>query len=246
MRGRSVVLLSGGMDSATCLAEAVRAGPTVALTVGYGQRHRRELESARSLARHYRLRRHIEVELPLGEIAPSALTDPKVPVPRAGSFPGRIPPTYVPARNTILLSLALALAETTRAESIWLGINAVDYSGYPDCRPEFLRAFQRMTRWATRSGVGSRGPVRIRAPLLRLSKAEIVRRGDRFGVPFELTWSCYRGGRSPCGDCDACRLRALGFRQAGRVDPLRPGGARRRGDRLGAEHAPSGRQRDRG
>lgn len=219
----SVVLLSGGMDSATCLAEASAKGPVVALTVAYGQRHHRELRSARALARRFGVVRHVLLRLPLGPIAPSALTDLHIAVPPAGATPGRIPATYVPARNTILLALALALAESSGAGSIYLGINAVDYSGYPDCRPEFLRAFSRMSRWATRAGVEEGRPIQIRAPLLRLSKAQIVRRGARLGVPWELTWSCYRGGRRPCGDCDACRLRALGFQEAGSRDPLGQG-----------------------
>lgn len=216
----AVVLLSGGMDSATCLAEAAARGPVVALTVDYGQRHARELRSARALARRFAAVRHVHLRLPLGPIAPSALTDRRIPVPPPGSTPGRIPSTYVPARNTILLALALALAESSGADAIYLGINQVDYSGYPDCRPEFLRAFARMALRATRAGAEEGRPIRIRAPLLRLSKAQIVRRGERLGVPWELTWSCYRGGRRPCGRCDACRLRALGFREAGRRDPL--------------------------
>ncbi len=208
------------MDSATCLAEAARHGPVVALTVAYGQRHRRELRSARALARRFRVARHLLVRLPLGALAPSALTDRRIAVPRPGATPGRIPATYVPARNTILLALALALAESSGARAIYLGINAVDYSGYPDCRPEFLRAFARLTRWATRVGTEERRGIPIRAPLLRLSKRQIVERGNRLGVPWELTWSCYRGGRRPCGRCDACRLRAIGFREAGTPDPL--------------------------
>jgi 7-cyano-7-deazaguanine synthase len=219
-RARAVVLLSGGMDSATCLAEAVRKGEVVALTVLYGQRHAREVRAARALARRYRVLRHEVVRLPIASLARSALTDPTVPVPRADPHRPTIPATYVPARNTILLSLALAFAETTGADGIYLGVNAVDYSGYPDCRPEFLRAFQRLARLATRTGVEEGRSIRIRAPLLRLSKADIVRRGERLGVPWALTWSCYRGGRRPCGRCDACALRAKGFAEAGRPDPL--------------------------
>lgn len=215
---RSVVLLSGGMDSATCLAEAVGRGPVVALSVRYGQRHARELDSARRLARHFRVAEHLVVDLPLRELAPSALTRRNIPVPQRPR-PRSIPPTYVPARNTILLGMALALAESRGATSVYLGINAVDYSGYPDCRPEFLRAFERVAALGTRAGVEQGRRVRIRAPLLRLSKAEIVRRGERLGVPWALTWSCYRGGARPCGRCDACRLRAAGFAAAGRRDP---------------------------
>jgi 7-cyano-7-deazaguanine synthase len=219
-RPRSVVLLSGGMDSATCLAEASRRGEVVALTVGYGQRHVRELRSARALARHFGVLRHETIEVPLRGIARSALTDRSIEVPVPRTRRSTIPATYVPARNTILLGLALALAETTRAGAIYVGVNAVDYSGYPDCRPEFLRAFARLARLATRAGVEERRPIRIVAPLLAESKAEIVRHGERLGVPWGLTWSCYRGGSRPCGRCDACALRTKGFAEAGVADPL--------------------------
>ncbi len=215
----SVVLLSGGMDSATCLAIAARRGPVLALTVHYGQRHARELESARALARHYQVARHDVVRLPIGHLLASALTDPGRSLPLGRDRRRRaIPATYVPGRNTLLLALALGYAESHGASTIALGINAVDYSGYPDCRPEFLRAFRRLARLATREGVEGR-PVRLSAPLLRLSKAGIVRLGERLGVPWALTWSCYAGGRTPCGRCDACRWRALGFAEAGRTDP---------------------------
>ncbi len=218
-RPRAVVLLSGGMDSATCLAELARSHEVYALTVGYGQRHRRELRSARALAARFGVREHVTLELPLAGVARSSLTYPRRRLPAAGPRAGRIPSTYVPARNTILLGLALAFAETVRAGTIALGVNAIDYSGYPDCRPEFLRAFERLARLATRTGVEG-GRFRVYAPLLKLTKADIVRRGDRFGVPWELTWSCYEGGARPCGTCDSCRLRARGFADAGRPDPL--------------------------
>lgn len=217
----SVVLLSGGMDSATCLALAVQDGrPVHALTVDYGQRHARELRSARALARHYRVGRHIVLTLPLGPLLVSTLTRPGSRLPRGRDRGRSIPPTYVPARNTILLSLALGYAESTRLGSIYLGANAIDYSGYPDCRPEFLRAFERVARVGTRRGVETGRGIEVRAPLLRLSKEAIVQLGERLRVPWELTWSCYAGGSRPCGRCDACRLRARGFRQAGRADPL--------------------------
>lgn len=217
----SVVLLSGGMDSATCLAIASRREPPVrALTIVYGQRHVREVARARSLARHYGALEHQVVRLPVAALLPSSLTDPHRPSLRAGRRrSGTIPPTYVPARNTLFLALALGYAESHGARSIYLGVNAVDYSGYPDCRPEFLRAFDRLARRATRVGVEEGWSPRTRAPLLRLSKAEIVRWGDRLGVPWELTWSCYAGRARPCGRCDACRLRAKGFAEAGRADP---------------------------
>jgi len=217
----SVVLLSGGMDSATCLALAVRDRPPVhALTVLYGQRHAREVRSARALARRFGAI-HCVIDLPLGPLLESSLTRPGRPLPQRPPRDGRIPSTYVPARNTILLALALGYAETHGLGTIYLGANAIDYSGYPDCRPAFLRAFERLARVATRAAVEDGRRVRIDAPLLRLSKAEIVRTGESLRVPWELTWSCYAGGRSPCGRCDSCRLRARGFRSAGVRDPLR-------------------------
>jgi 7-cyano-7-deazaguanine synthase len=215
----SVVLLSGGMDSATCLALAARAGPVHALTVHYGQVHARELASARALARYYRVARHVVVRMPIGPLLDSALTGRRAsPIPKGRARGSTIPRTYVPARNTLLLALALGYAESHRADRIWLGINAVDYSGYPDCRPEFLHAFRRLARLATRTGVEGH-PIAISAPLLRRSKAGIVRLGERLGVPWALTWSCYAGGRRPCGRCDACRLRRLGFAMARVADP---------------------------
>jgi 7-cyano-7-deazaguanine synthase len=227
--GPAVVLLSGGMDSATAAAIARSRGhPLVTLSVSYGQRHLRELRSARALARHFGARESLEVAVPLGALAPSALTvrGRRLPRDRSERRMGRsIPSTYVPARNTILLALALAVAETREAEAIYLGVNALDYSGYPDCRPEYLRAFRRLARLATARGVEGRGAPAIEAPLLHLTKAQIVRRGERLGVPWALTWSCYAGGARPCGRCDSCRLRAKGFREAGVMDPL----AERRG-----------------
>jgi len=219
---RAVVLLSGGMDSATALYEARSRGETLyALSFDYGQRHRRELRAARALARAAGAREHRVVRIDLAAFGNSALTDRRIRVPRRRTLRsiGRgIPATYVPARNTILLAFALAYAETVGAARIYIGANALDYSGYPDCRPEFYRAFQRVARLGTKRGVEGK-PLRIVAPLLRLSKAGIVRRGTRIGVPFHLTWSCYLGGKRPCGECDACRLRARGFREAGIRDP---------------------------
>ncbi len=219
-RRGAVVLLSGGMDSATCLALAARApGPLHALTVDYGQRHGRELRAARALARRYRVAAHAELSLPLAPILASALTDRRRPLPNGGPRAGRIPSTYVPARNTILLAVALGYAESHRLSTIYLGANAIDYSGYPDCRPDFLRAFERVAKLGTRAGRRRTSALRIRAPLLRLTKSGIVELGERLGVPWSLTWSCYAGGRRPCGRCDSCRLRARGFRAAGVTDP---------------------------
>lgn len=221
-KGRgSVVLLSGGMDSATCLALAARDAPPVhALTFAYGQRHARELRSAGRLARRYRAVAHHVVDLPLGPLLPSALTRPSARLPDRPAPRGRIPSTYVPARNSILLAVALGYAESHGLGRIYFGANAVDYSGYPDCRPAFVRAFNALARRAIRSPSEGGRSVRVVAPLLRRSKAGIVRLGERLGVPWDATWSCYAGGRTPCGRCDACRLRARGFRSAGVVDPL--------------------------
>ena len=219
----AVVLLSGGMDSATALAVARQHFRRVAcLTVIYGQRHRREIRSARRLATHFRIPHHEVLQLPLGPLLRSALTDAQRSLPRAhvGRKPGRIPATYVPARNTILLSIALGYAESIGAEAIYIGANAIDYSGYPDCRPEYFRAFEHLARLATRAGVERGQAVRIETPLLRLSKADIVRLGERLRVPWEMTWSCYAGGRTPCGRCASCALRARGFAEAGIPDPL--------------------------
>lgn len=225
----SVVLLSGGMDSATCLAIASReARPVHALTVLYGQRHAREIRAARRLARSYRVRRHVVLQLPLGPLLESTLTRPNRTLPSAGTPRGHIPSTYVPARNTILLSVALGYAESHRLGAIYIGANAIDYSGYPDCRPRYLRAFEHLARLATKAGVTEGRGIKIRAPLLRRSKKGIVELGDRLHVPWQLTWSCYAGGRTPCRVCDACRLRARGFREAGRTDPLYGGGTKRR------------------
>jgi 7-cyano-7-deazaguanine synthase len=222
---RAVVLLSGGLDSSTCLAVARAEGFEVhALSVDYGQRHRGELRQARAVARALGVAGPRVVKVDLSAFGGSALTDAAIAVPKRRSLKamaGDIPVTYVPARNTVMLALALAHAEVTGAEVIFVGVNAVDYSGYPDCRPEFLRAFERLARLATKAGVGGR-PLAIRAPLLRLSKAGIVRLGTRLGVPYHLTLSCYDPERGrACGRCDACQLRRKGFQEAGIPDPTR-------------------------
>lgn len=213
------------MDSATVLALARgRPGPLHALTVRYGQRHEREVTAARALARHYRVDAHVVVELPLGPLLPSALTDRRrsVPAARRAHHRDHIPPTYVPARNTILLSVALGYAEARGLDRLWIGANAIDYAGYPDCRPRFLRAFERLANVATAAAVERGTRFHVEAPLLRRSKAQIVRLGERMGVPWALTWSCYRGGARPCGRCDSCEWRAKGFREAGVADPAVP------------------------
>ena len=217
----AVVLVSGGLDSATVLAMAVASGWRChALSVDYGQRHRAELDAAAQVARALGAVEHRVVHLDLGVFGGSALTDASISVPSEPS-PG-IPVTYVPARNTILLALALAHAEVTGSDAIFTGANAVDYSGYPDCRPEFLAAFEKLANLATRRAVEG-DPIRIEAPIVRMGKAEIVRQGYELGVDFALTVSCYnadRAGRA-CGTCDACRFRREGFERAGIDDPTR-------------------------
>jgi len=218
----AVILLSGGLDSYTAGAIARAEGfDLFALSLVYGQRHVVELEAARRVASALRVKRHIELFLDLSAFGGSSLVgEGEVPKDRVIDAPD-IPSTYVPARNTVFLSLALAWAEALGAEDLFVGVNAVDYSGYPDCRPEFLRAFERLSRVATKAGVEGR-PVRIRAPLLRLTKARIVRLGTRLGVPYRLTLSCYDPVRGrACGRCDACQLRRKGFLEAGIPDPTR-------------------------
>ena len=218
----AVVLLSGGLDSYTAAALLQREGFAVcALSVRYGQRHVRELEAARAVGRALGVRQHLEVSVDLARIGGSALTS-GIPVPKDRAIDtAEIPSTYVPARNTVFLSLALAWAEVLGAQDIGIGANALDYSGYPDCRPEYLEAFERLAALATRAGVeGAR--VRIHAPLLHMSKAEIIRAGVDLGLDYGLTHSCYdppADGR-PCGRCDSCVLRAKGFAEAEVVDPL--------------------------
>jgi 7-cyano-7-deazaguanine synthase len=219
MTTRAVVLLSGGLDSATVLAMARAAGlECYALSVSYGQRHQAELNAAARIAHALGAREHRIMHVNLGRIGGSALTDKSIDVP---TEPGDgIPVTYVPARNTIMLSLALAWAEVLKAEEIHIGVNAVDYSGYPDCRPEFVAAFEHLAALATKAGVEG-AALRIRAPLLNMSKAQIVGEGMRLGVDYSLTVSCYQAdarGRA-CGSCDSCRLRRAGFAAAGVPDP---------------------------
>lgn len=218
---RAVVLVSGGLDSTTTLAEARRQGfDCYALSFDYGQRHRYELEAAARIAAALGAVEHKVIRLNLDAIGGSALTDTHIPVPETPTT--GIPVTYVPARNTVFLSLALGWAEVLEASDIFIGVNAVDYSGYPDCRPAFIEAFERTANLATRAGVEGR-PFRIHAPLMHLGKAEIIARGLALGVDYAQTVSCYAAdeqGRA-CGRCDACRLRREGFAQAGVADPTR-------------------------
>jgi 7-cyano-7-deazaguanine synthase len=218
---RAVVLVSGGLDSATTLAIARRDGfACYALTFDYGQRHRVELEAARRVAQQLAAADHRIVPLDLSWIGGSALTDRSIAVP---TVPGEgIPVTYVPARNTVFLAIALGWAEVLGARALYIGVNAVDYSGYPDCRPEYIEAFQRLANVATRAGVEGQ-PVSLHAPLIQMTKAQIIQAGTGLGVDFSLTTSCYDPGPGgeACGRCDSCRLRRDGFAEAGVADPTR-------------------------
>jgi len=228
----AIVLVSGGLDSATALAMAVAGGyGCLTLSFDYGQRHAREIAAAAELAKHFKVREHITQTIDLRAFGGSALTDSALAVPKdsVGTDGGSaIPITYVPARNTVFLSFALAFAETRGAFDIFIGVNAVDYSGYPDCRPEFIEAFGRLANLATRAGVERAGGegYRIHAPLIQMSKAQIIRKGLELGVPFEKTHSCYDpvtgpDGRSlSCGHCDSCLIRLGGFREVGVKDPV--------------------------
>jgi 7-cyano-7-deazaguanine synthase len=222
---RAVVLVSGGLDSATALAMAKAAGFELnALTIGYGQRHAVELVAARRVAQAAGVNRHVELEIDLRAFGGSALTsDLPVPKDRADEAMAQgIPATYVPARNTVFLALALGWAETLGAFDIWIGVNCVDYSGYPDCRPEYLHSFEALANLATRAGVEGTGRFRIHAPLLTLNKQEIIERGHALGVDYSLTHSCY--DPSPeglaCGRCDACLIRRSAFARLGLADPI--------------------------
>jgi len=215
MANKAVVLLSGGLDSATVLYMARKKRfECLCLIFDYGQRHRKEIEAAKRIARvsgsRYRV---IKLDLPLSS---SSLTNKKIAI-RKGKQ--GIPPTYVPARNTIFLSIALSIAEDTNATAVFIGANALDYSGYPDCRPEYYQAFRKLVRLATKTGREGK-EIKIYTPLINLTKARIIRTGIKLGVPYELTWSCYRGGKKPCGSCDSCYYRQKGFQEAGIKDLL--------------------------
>ncbi|MCP3772030.1 7-cyano-7-deazaguanine synthase QueC [Paenibacillus sp. MZ04-78.2] len=222
---KAVVILSGGLDSTTCMGMARDAGYDVyPITFDYGQRQRREIENARQVAEFYNTAsRHKVIALGfLKEFGGSALTDESIEVPPAGesgAIDSDIPVTYVPGRNLLFLSIATSYAETIGAEAIYIGVNALDYSGYPDCRPEFIRKVEEVMALATRVGVEG-GPIRIETPLIHWTKAEIIREGMRLGVPYHLTTSCYNGQEEACGVCDSCRLRLKGFDEAGTADPI--------------------------
>lgn len=220
---KAVVLISGGLDSATTAAIAKFEGYEVyALSFDYGQRHAREIDSAKAVAESLRAADHLTISFDMRKIGASALTaDIDVPVDRGDDeISSGIPITYVPARNTIFLAFALSYAESIGAEDVFIGVNQVDYSGYPDCRSEFIAAFEKLANLATKAGVEGKSHFRIRTPLIRLTKAEIIERGLELGVDYSLTWSCYQGGQRACGRCDSCKLRLAGFAEAGARDPL--------------------------
>ena len=218
---KAVVLLSGGLDSTTTLAKAIADGNEVtALSFNYGQRHSKELISAANVAKHYGIK-HVIVNIDLSMFR-SALTDRNIDVPEnrdESQMGSDIPVTYVPSRNIIMMSVAAGLCESIDAEAIYIGANVIDYSGYPDCRPEFFYAFQKMLEVGTKTGVEGH-PIRVETPILSLSKAEIVKLGKELDAPLHLTWSCYEGGEKACGKCDSCQLRLRGFEDAGYKDEI--------------------------
>lgn len=222
----AIVLLSGGLDSATAAAQAIADGyQLIALSCNYGQRHSRELDCARSLSQQFGCLSHYVVDVNLNQWGGSALTDFAQPVPVSGATGTVIPPTYVPGRNTVFIALALSLAEAKEAEAVYLGINAVDYSGYPDCRPEYLAAYQRLAQLSSKASLEGRVP-RLCAPLIEDTKLDIVKRALHLGVPIDQTWSCYAGEAVPCGRCDSCRIRDRALIEAGYPQLATPEGRR--------------------
>ncbi|HHP7231442.1 MAG TPA: 7-cyano-7-deazaguanine synthase QueC [Xenococcaceae cyanobacterium] len=215
---KAVVLLSGGLDSATTAAIAIAEGyEAIALSFRYGQRHQRELLAAQKIAQKLNITEHYIVDVNLSQWGGSSLTDESMAIPQDGVQPDIIPSTYVPGRNTVFIAIALSLAEAKNAEAVYLGINAVDYSGYPDCRPEYLTAYQHLANLASKAGVEGKR-MQLVAPLVQDSKIDIVRRALSLGVPIEDTWSCYQGGETPCGLCDSCRIRNQALIAVGRSD----------------------------
>ncbi|WOD40194.1 7-cyano-7-deazaguanine synthase QueC [Nodosilinea sp. E11] len=214
----AIVLLSGGLDSATAAAQAIADGfALTALSFNYGQRHQRELEAAKAVAQHFAIADHRFIDVNLAQWGASSLTDLTQTLPQAApqaDIEAGIPSTYVPGRNTVFIALALALAEAKGAKAVYLGINAVDYSGYPDCRPEYLAAFQQLAQLSSKAGLEGHAPQLV-APLVTDSKVDIVRRAVALGVPIAATWSCYEGGAVPCGRCDSCRIRDRALIEAG-------------------------------
>jgi 7-cyano-7-deazaguanine synthase len=212
---KAVILLSGGLDSATAAAIARTDGyELIALSFRYGQRHERELKAATQLAKWLQISDHYQIDVNLGQWGGSSLTDASLDLPQSGIVADRIPSTYVPGRNTVFIAIALSLAEAKEAEAIYLGINAVDYSGYPDCRPEYLSAFQNLANLSSKAGLEGRAP-RLIAPLIQMSKVDIIKKAVALGVPIPETWSCYQGEADPCGLCDSCRIRDRALIEAG-------------------------------
>ena len=221
MTEKAVILLSGGLDSCTCMAVACAAGYELyPISFNYHQRHNRELDCAKRIAAHYHAAEHLVIETNMNAVGGSALTDENIAVPAGEAERTEIPATYVPARNLIFLSYALGYAERVGAAHVYIGVNSVDYSGYPDCRPEFIAAFQRAADAATAASAEDGRRIVIETPLQHLSKGEIILRGDELDAPYALTTSCYRGGTVACGVCDSCLLRLRGFAEAGLHDPI--------------------------
>ena len=225
MKKKAIILLSGGLDSTTCAAIAKYQGfDLIGLTVNYGQNHAFELEAAKKIANHYGIDEHSIIDIDLAQFGGSALTSNEIKIPRGRKISemNDIPATYVPARNTIFLSIALAKAETVNSFDIFIGVNAIDYSGYPDCRPVFISEFEKLANLATKEAVQNKGSYKIHTPLITLSKAEIIKKGISLKVDYSITSSCYKPSKygNPCGFCDACILRKKGFENAGFKDPL--------------------------
>ncbi len=218
---KALVLLSGGLDSSTTLGIANEENDEIfALTFKYGQKHDKEIQCAKELADYYSVKEHIVIDAQLEKIAKSSLiNDDDIPISDEEEIGDTIPTTYVPARNIIFLSYALSYAESIDAENIYIGATAVDYSGYPDCRPEFFKAFNKMAKKGTKRGIQGK-KIDIKTPLIDKSKSEIIKKGDELSVPFQKTWSCYQGGIKACGKCDSCKLRLKGFMEAGLEDPI--------------------------
>jgi 7-cyano-7-deazaguanine synthase len=212
---KAVVLLSGGLDSATTTAIAIAEGyEVIALSFRYGQRHYKELEAAKKIAQALEIKEHFIIDVNLSQWGGSSLTDESMAIPQDGVQPNTIPSTYVPGRNTVFIAIALSLAEAKNAQAIYLGINAVDYSGYPDCRPEYLQTYQQLANLSSKAGIEGKAPQLI-APLVHYSKADIVRRALELNIPIADTWSCYQGGETPCGVCDSCRIRDQAMMEVG-------------------------------
>lgn len=218
---KAVILLSGGLDSTVCMAAAADQGYELyPISFDYHQRHNIEIESAKKVAAFYQVKKHLIIDTNMNAIGGSALTDPEIAVPEGDTESTDIPITYVPARNLIFLSYALGYAEVTGAEAIFIGVNAVDYSGYPDCRPEFIEHFQSLADYSTKATTADHRTIKIVTPLQKLSKKEIVLLGNELNAPLQLTRSCYNGGEKACGVCDSCKLRLKGFEEAGVKDPI--------------------------